>query len=258
MAWAVIATIGRFDVACVEPQQPRGFVSVEDRHLQVHQHDRIVVRPLRGDPIDRLLSVAGDVDRGAPALEKLGGQLLVDRIVLDHQHPQSREIDRFRSGLGTACAFGSGKLPDQFAQRLGEYRLGQEMPGAKLLRPAVHDFRIVCRNDDRQRNPARSTRLQRLEHALAVQPRHHPIDQQQVVGTPVPLRPLDHRQRRVAIIGLIDAAGNGGADAKRGKQIGKRRACVALIVDHQNPNRHPRGAMAATAARAAWSTGSGP
>mmetsp|Transcript_18214 Transcript_18214/g.43670 ORF Transcript_18214/g.43670 Transcript_18214/m.43670 type:complete len:579 (-) Transcript_18214:81-1817(-) len=60
-----------------------GIQPVQDRHLNVHQHEGVVTVL---DHVDRLLPVAGDVHDHAGAADQCHGHLLVDRVVLGQQH----------------------------------------------------------------------------------------------------------------------------------------------------------------------------
>ena len=189
-------------ISRVEAQKACRLVAVHHRHLQVHQHDRVMRRRMGIDACDRLLSVVGDVHVHMPAFQKLDGKLLVERIVFDQQHPQSAKIGgRRRLVLERRIGrFVSRQPLEQFAQRLGEHCL------------AVHALRIIGRDNDRHRLFGARARCERLQHALAVKTRHHPIDQQHIKGSPILLRTFDHREGRVAVIRPIDSTRKSSTD----------------------------------------------
>ena len=83
---------GQVDVALIKAQQPRGFIAVHHRHLQVHQHHAEMPGRTRVDMRYTFLSVAGDIDLHATALHQFYRKLLVDWVVFHQQDAQAGEI----------------------------------------------------------------------------------------------------------------------------------------------------------------------
>jgi hypothetical protein len=75
----------------------RRLVAVHPRHLAVHQHG--VVAAARAGR-ERLLAVLGELDAEAQLLEDLGRDLLVDLVVLGHQHVRGDGPAAARAGCG--------------------------------------------------------------------------------------------------------------------------------------------------------------
>ena len=226
------------DVARIHAQDAGRLVAVHHRHLQVHQHDRIETRRMGTNAFQRLLSVVGHLHLRLPAFEQLHRELLVDRVVFHQQHAQARQVGR-RIGLvrrrhERACI--AGQPLDEVAQRFGQHRLGYEMARTEFLGIAVHQLRVVGRDDDRQRSSGQRPFVERAQHAGAVQAGHDPVDQQQVVRPAGQLGLIDHGQRALAVLRTVDASGREHADAERAQQVFEREPRVGLVVDHQNPH----------------------
>ena len=73
----------------------RGADAVEQRHVQVHQHD---VEALLADGLHRLQAVAGEEGPVAHAFQQRSHVLAVDRVVLGHQHAQRAHAGECRVG----------------------------------------------------------------------------------------------------------------------------------------------------------------
>ena len=193
---------------------------------------------MRIDVFDRLQSVVGDMHFRPMALHQFDGELLVDRIVFDQQNPQSGKIGcQHRLLLQRRKGRFISRQPlDQVAQRFGEHGLGHEMPGAQFLGRTVNDLRIVGGHDHRQGRLGADARLERSQHSGAVKPRHDPVDQQQVIGTPALFGLFDHRKGAVSIVRAIDAARTSGAHSEGTEQVGQRQTGIGLVVDYQYPH----------------------
>ena len=110
------------------------------------------------------------------------------------------------------------------------------MPGAERAGRAVQDVRVVGRYDHGQRCLAAVAGLQRRQHAGPVQTRHDPVDQQQVIGPLVLLRALNHGQRGIAVVGIVDTAAPGCPYTQGTQQIRQGQAGIGLVVHHQHPH----------------------
>ena len=120
-------------------------MAVHDRHLQVHQHQR----PGQGiggggQAVQGLLAVVGDVDAEADRLQEFDGDLLVDRVVLDQQHPQAQTAEGLTAGRLLAFLAEGGAVRGRQAadnrvpeMGLGD-RLGEESGHAQGLGLLAH------------------------------------------------------------------------------------------------------------------------
>ena len=122
---------GQIGIAAVGTQKTRRFMAIHDRHLDVHQDDRIVIWHLRSELVDGLPTVHRDIDLRAPTVEQLTGNLLVDGVILDQQdaHPiegrctpgqhQGKHLRRLVACLGRTLA--------KLSQQLGEQGLRHDI-----------------------------------------------------------------------------------------------------------------------------------
>ncbi len=76
-----------------------GLEAVHDGHLAVHEHG---VEGGLGEPFERLGAVVGERDLGARALEQALGDMLIDRVVVDHQDAPPLKGDGGRGRAGGA------------------------------------------------------------------------------------------------------------------------------------------------------------
>jgi len=92
-----------------------GLEPVHFRHLAIHENDAVFAGLVA---FERLDAVAGGVDLATGVFEQRRGDFEVDRVILDEQHPGSRDFVRrlrgkgvrrrsrvgssFRPGIGTA------------------------------------------------------------------------------------------------------------------------------------------------------------
>ena len=88
----------------------RGGIAVHIGHLDIHQH-RIVVTITLGQHPDGLAAATGDVDAGALVLEQLAGDLLVGRVVLDHQQEHAAQSAHVTRRLRRGGRAGAGASP---------------------------------------------------------------------------------------------------------------------------------------------------
>ena len=75
--------------------EPRRFQAVHDRHLHVHDH-RVEARVVGNDRVHGFAPVRGEFHRDALPLQQVLDDLLVDRVVLGHEHVAAGQLARRR------------------------------------------------------------------------------------------------------------------------------------------------------------------
>ena len=79
------------------PNRARRFEAVHLRHLAIHEHE---VERNALDHLQRLVTVARDVDAAAQALQQAHGELGVDDVVFGEQHATRRDLRGLQERLG--------------------------------------------------------------------------------------------------------------------------------------------------------------
>ena len=103
---------------CVGADVGHGFQPAHHRHLQVHQHGAVGLRPGGAQQVQRLLAVLGDVHPCTGGLQQFLGDLLVDVVVFGQQQAQAGQGLRLTRGLHHGGQlFGRG---EQLHQRIGQ------------------------------------------------------------------------------------------------------------------------------------------
>jgi len=180
----------------------------------LEQHRAGQHRPAVADEFHQQLELElGEVDRMAGAPRAEGGGA-------DNDIPR---LQRVGAGVGPAAA----------AQDRGQPRVQLDCGDGLddiIVRPRLQSLDLVLRrrqrgqHDHRQRHPARA---QRLQHRHAVEPRHHPIEDDGVEG-----RLVDRRQRRAPV------RGDRGAMADRAQFLGQRFGISGIVFDEEQAKRH--------------------
>ena len=219
--------------ARVLPQAAGGGVAVHDRHLAIHED---AVEGRGGQPGQGLGAIVGHLDLDAVAHQQLPGQLLVDGIVLDQQHPDTGQGGPGLLGQGIAL-HGAAMAPlagegedDGVEEGGGRGRLGEHpgdgQPGTGLqglLPPMGGD------HDHRGRMAHRRVRAQGAQGGDPVQARHAPVDEQELEGGALGLRRLDTRD------GLRTGGGIRHQEAEALQHAPEHLACRLMVVHHQHP-----------------------
>ena len=157
---------------------PGGVVPVHPRHPAVHQHGGVLVRP--GQPLDRLDAVVGDVDGAAHVLEQPGRDHLVDRVVLDDEHPGAEAGPVRPIGGGY-----DGRRADHRHQGVAQlgvpHRLAQPGPDAGGVDVASGD-RLLGGEQHHRQPRQRGVVAHLAGQPEAVGARHHLVEQCGVEG----------------------------------------------------------------------------
>ena len=166
----------------------RGGISVHDRHLTVHQD--AIEGAIALQDVKCLLAIVGDHGTDAGAIQQFFRELLVHVVILNHQHPCASQFGDGFLQLVIAL-IGPGLRGHHVAQALGDRfqqcrccrRLVQN--GLKLDTFTTSIFQSVLtakgRHHDHLGRVALQGSLDLADGIDAIQARHAPIDQKQVV-----------------------------------------------------------------------------
>ena len=78
-----------------------------------------MIRCMGGQPVDRLLAVAGDIDMRPPTAQQFAGHLTIDFVVLDEQDRHAFELQRTAQRQGRSGFPPARRSPAQLTQILG-------------------------------------------------------------------------------------------------------------------------------------------
>ncbi len=219
--------------------QPRRAHAVHRRHLHVHQHQ--IVGPAIGVARVHLvhadLAVLGDLDLEARVAQHLGGDLLVDLVVLHQQDAcaqQRRELRLQHAAAG--LALGRRGLARRVADELHHGvdqqrradRLGQHMLDAFLARACQQLLAAMRGDHQHQRHGLRPHRLDGADRLEAVHAGHDPVHQQEVVGRAAHVG-IEHARHGGAT--RVDALGR---EAELRQQLAQHQRDGLVVVDHQH------------------------
>ena len=119
----------------VRADLPGRVEAVEPRHPAVHEHHGVPVRP--GQPLDGGDPVVGEVDGAAQVLQQAGRDHLVDRVVLDDEHPYAEVRAGARpAGRGAGSGRGASTPSERVVQLDLAHRLARGWCGSRRPRPA--------------------------------------------------------------------------------------------------------------------------
>ncbi len=155
------------------PEPPGGLLPVETGHPAVHQDQLVVVA--RGQALEGLLAVDGDVDLAAQALQQAGRDQLVDRVVLDEQHPH-RVVDVL-AVPGRDEVHPTERAQHGAAQVVAAHRLVEHRGP-----PAAHRLGGLVGCGVVEQHQRGTPRTRAARECVRVRSQQRPVDQHEVVG----------------------------------------------------------------------------
>ena len=147
-----LAVIARIGMSCHpgRARMARVAQAVEVRHLDIHQHQVVVVQ---AGHLERFAAILGHIDGEADAVQQFDGHFAVDGIVLSEQHA------RAATPFAQQPLFGLGRRARRLRQDAATLQPGGEPEGAALAGHAVgtgiaaHQFGQVPGDDQAQPLP---------------------------------------------------------------------------------------------------------
>ncbi len=81
-------------MARIGSQPPSRRVTVQHRHLQIHQYD-IESAGIGSDLVQRFLAIVGHPHQQSSLTQNIPGHFLIDGLILHQQHPSPTQLSRF-------------------------------------------------------------------------------------------------------------------------------------------------------------------
>ena len=209
--------------------------AVHHRHLHVHQHD---VVPRSAYPLERHQSVLGQIHHEAGVAQQFAGHALVHIIVLHEQY--ARALEARESTERVARRIGAHARPlrdpaqepgDAVEERRGAHRLHEDAFDADLFRPLDHLFTTVRRDHQQMRLAWEHQRPDLTRRLDPVDPRHLPVEEDDRVRTPLPVRAQHGGDRGQPIRRLVHR------ERERTHKVSEHRSCAGVVVHHERA--HP-------------------
>ncbi len=215
---------------------PRGFQSIHDRHLQVHQHE--VVRALRG-ALHAQRAVLGELDVNARRAEQFEGHLLIELVVFDEQDARTLQSSKIsclgvRRGHRLAGARPTGDLGAQGAhggveeQRRAD-RFDEDAVETRSLGLAQYVLAAVRGHQHAARTGAKRHRINPPCGLHAIEAWHPPVEEYDGERISIAVRPGDGRERLFSRRDRLDA------ERHAPQHLRERMHRERVVIDDQHP-----------------------